>query len=81
MTELEKAESTWKMYYAAYQATGLVQQCFFTAWIVVLLAVIDAPWWAWVVGLMYAFGHWVHFILHFAANMALADVRKEKEGI
>ena len=79
MTDIEQKRANFRTWWVAYQLTGFIQQCFFSAWIVVVLYAISAPFWVWVVGLMYSLGHWVHYLCHLAANFAQNELRKTEE--
>jgi hypothetical protein len=70
MSELKQEANKW---WAVEMFTSVMQQLFFWAWIVVLLVVVTAPVWAWVVGIAYALGHTVHYISWLVANTALKN--------
>ena len=58
--------------------TSFTQTCFFTAWVMVLLYVVSAPAWAWVVGSVYVVSHWVSMVAWLMGNYALT---KWKESV
>lgn len=78
--DMKSQAETW---HAAQILTSIMQNCLFPIWLIVLLVITSAPWWAWVAGAFYVLSSWVHFLTWLAANLSRkkyldAEVKKQE---
>jgi len=74
----EMSQRQWfQTWYVVSLFTSFLQACFFTAWVFVLLGLLDAPFWGYAIGVPYVLAHWVYWISLTACNLSRKNLDKD----
>lgn len=61
MKDLETLREQAVLWKVVSVTASFIQTCSFSIWVVIVLVVISAPFWAWIVAAFYILSHWFHY--------------------